>query len=155
MYGAPDCALEEEIVTMRPHPASIMSGRAAWMQVNVPVRFTARIRSPRFGSDVGRRLERLDARRRDQRGDGTQLRANVREGAAHRGPIRDVDPAGDRLDALLAELGGALFGRLAVEVEQGNAVAVGPEPPGDAQADTRRGPGHDHNPAHAALPWSC
>ena len=75
------------------------------------------------------------------------------EGAAHRGPIRDVDPVGDRLDALLAELGGALFGRLAVEVEQSNAVAVGPEPPGDAQADTRRGPGHDHNSAHAALPW--
>ena len=29
---------------MRPQPASIMSGSAAWMHVKVPVRFTARIR---------------------------------------------------------------------------------------------------------------
>ena len=44
MCGAPDCALDDEIVTTRPHPAAIMSGSAAWMHENVPVRFTARIR---------------------------------------------------------------------------------------------------------------
>ena len=45
MWGAPDCALDEEMVTMRPQPAAVMSGTASCMQVKVPVRFTARRRS--------------------------------------------------------------------------------------------------------------
>src|SRR3954451_2327356 len=44
MRFAPDCALDDEIVTIRPHPAAIMSGIADWMQWNVPVRFTSIIR---------------------------------------------------------------------------------------------------------------
>ena len=45
MSGAPDWALDEEMVTMRPQPASIMSGTASCRQTKVPVRFTAMIRS--------------------------------------------------------------------------------------------------------------
>ena len=47
MFGAPDCALDDEMVTMRPQPAASMSGIAACTQVKVPVRFTARMRSQR------------------------------------------------------------------------------------------------------------
>ena len=45
MFGAPDWALDDEMVTMRPQPAATMSGTAACTQVNVPVRLTAMIRS--------------------------------------------------------------------------------------------------------------
>ena len=49
MRLAPDCALDDEIVTIRPHPAAIMSGIADWMQWNVPVRFTSIIRDHASG----------------------------------------------------------------------------------------------------------
>ena len=45
MRRVPDCADEDEMVTMRPHPASSMSGTAACRQWNVPVRLTATMRS--------------------------------------------------------------------------------------------------------------
>ena len=45
MRAAPDCALDDEIVTMRPQPAASMSGTAACRQWNVPVRLTASMRS--------------------------------------------------------------------------------------------------------------
>ncbi len=45
MFGAPDCALDDETVTMRPQPAASMSATAACTQVNVPVRLTAMMRS--------------------------------------------------------------------------------------------------------------
>ena len=45
MRGAPDCALEDEIVTIRPHFAASMSGTAACTQWKVPVRLTAIMRS--------------------------------------------------------------------------------------------------------------
>ena len=52
MRFAPDCALDEEIVTTRPQPAASMSGIADWMQWNVPVRFTASMRSQSSDADV-------------------------------------------------------------------------------------------------------
>ena len=54
MFGAPDWALDEEMVTMRPQPAASMSGTAAWTQAKVPVRFTAMIRSQLSARDVER-----------------------------------------------------------------------------------------------------
>src|ERR1700712_1027536 len=39
--GEPRCALEDEIITMRPQWASTMSGMATWQQWNVPVRLTS------------------------------------------------------------------------------------------------------------------
>ncbi len=63
MLGAPDWALDDEIVTMRPQPAAIMSGTAACTQVNVPVRLTAMMRSHVSARDVEQVVERLDARR--------------------------------------------------------------------------------------------
>src|SRR5436305_2712062 len=44
MRAWPPWALDEEMLTIRPQPASIMSGTTAWQQSNVPVRLTARIR---------------------------------------------------------------------------------------------------------------
>src|SRR5262245_18673274 len=49
MRAAPDCALDDEIVTIRPHRAASMSGTTAWRQWNVPVRLTARTRPQRSG----------------------------------------------------------------------------------------------------------
>ena len=45
MLGAPDCALDDEMVTMRPQPAASMSGTAGCTHENVPVRLTAMMRS--------------------------------------------------------------------------------------------------------------
>ena len=44
MYGCPECVLEEEMLTMRPQPASIMSGSTAWKQWKTPLRLTSIIR---------------------------------------------------------------------------------------------------------------
>ena len=44
MNCCPLCALDDEMLTMRPHPSSIMCGTTAWQQLNVPVRFTSRTR---------------------------------------------------------------------------------------------------------------
>src|SRR6187397_1726617 len=41
MYGWPDCALDEEMLTIRPQPASTMSGSTAWTQWNTPLRLTS------------------------------------------------------------------------------------------------------------------
>src|SRR3954447_6837951 len=40
MYGCPEGVLDDEMLTMRPQPASIMSGSTAWMQWKTPLRLT-------------------------------------------------------------------------------------------------------------------
>src|SRR5262245_7563402 len=45
MCGEPDCALDDEIVTIRPQRAATMSATAACRQWNVPVKLMARVRS--------------------------------------------------------------------------------------------------------------
>ena len=47
MYGAPECVLEDEMLTMRPQPASSMSGSTAWMQWKTPLRLTSMTRCHR------------------------------------------------------------------------------------------------------------
>ena len=44
MYGVPEWVLDEEMLTIRPHPASIMSGSTAWMQWKTPLRLTSMTR---------------------------------------------------------------------------------------------------------------
>src|ERR1700752_3107814 len=41
MYGCPEGVLEDGRLTIRPQPASTMSGSTAWMQWNTPVRLTS------------------------------------------------------------------------------------------------------------------
>ena len=43
MRGVPLWVLDDEMLTMRPHPASSMCGRTAWQQWNVPTRLTSKI----------------------------------------------------------------------------------------------------------------
>src|SRR3954454_3189108 len=52
MYGCPEWVLDDEMLTMRPQPASIMSGNTAWMQWNTPLRLTSitRCQSSNFSS---------------------------------------------------------------------------------------------------------
>src|SRR3954452_6272008 len=44
MYGCPEWVLDDEMLTMRPQPASIMSGSTAWMQWKTPLRLTSTTR---------------------------------------------------------------------------------------------------------------
>ena len=65
-----------------------------------------------------------------------------------RRPVGDVDLDRQRRAAGGRELvGGRLRGR-AVTVEDGHAVTVGDEPPGDAEADARGPTGDDGDAAH-------
>ena len=43
MNGAPECVLDEEMLTMRPQPASTMSGRTAWVVWKTPCRLMSMI----------------------------------------------------------------------------------------------------------------
>ena len=60
MRAAPDCALDDEIVTIRPQRASSMSGTAACRQWKVPVRLTASDALPALERDLGEALERVE-----------------------------------------------------------------------------------------------
>ena len=138
MLGAPDWALDDEMVTMRPQPAASMSGTAAWTQVNVPVRLTAMMRSQVSGGDVEQRVEGLDAGAGDEDLDGPELGADLGERGVDRCPVGDVDLDRDRLAALGLQLGGGGLGARAVAVEDGDAVAVGGEAGGRRRARCRR-----------------
>ena len=124
MFGAPDCALDEEMVTMRPQPAASMSGIAACTQLNVPVRLTARIRSHRSAVMSTKRRERLDTGAGHEDLDGTEIRAHLRERGVDRRAVGDVD---FEADGPLPPRGGFGLGGFAVQVEQRDAVAVGGE----------------------------
>ena len=52
---APDWALDDEMVTIRPHPPAIMSGTASCRQWNVPVRLTAEHAVPVLHRDLQER----------------------------------------------------------------------------------------------------
>ncbi len=41
MNGWPEWVLEEEMLTIRPQPAAVMSGSTAWMQWKTPFRLTS------------------------------------------------------------------------------------------------------------------
>src|SRR6185436_3243940 len=58
MYGCPECVLEDEMLTMRPHPASIMSGSTACMQWKTPLRLTSITRCQSANSISVKRLNR-------------------------------------------------------------------------------------------------
>ena len=94
MLGAPDCALDEEMVTMRPQPAAIMSGTASCMQVKVPVRFTARMRSHFSGVMSSDRVEGLDAGAGDDDGDRAELVAHRARHPLERAAVGHVDLVG-------------------------------------------------------------
>ena len=148
MFGAPDWALDDEIVTMRPQPAASMSGTAAWTQVNVPVRLTAMIRSHFSGVMSAQRIEGLDARAGDEDLDGPELGADLRERGVDRLPVGDVDLDRHGLGVLSLELRGCLVCGLAVSVEDRNVVAVGNELAGDTEPDPGGSAGDDGDPAH-------
>ena len=153
MFGAPDCALDDEIVTMRPQPAASMSGTAACTQVNVPVRLTAMIRSHVSRRDVERAASNDSmpalVTRISTGPSSARTRANA---GVDRRPVGDVDLDGDRRAAGGGELVGGRLGAGAVAVEERDAVAVGGELLGDAEPDARRAAGDDGDAAHRGSP---
>ena len=64
MNGCPECVLDDEMLTMRPQPASIMSGSTAWMQWKTPLRLTSMTFCQSLEGDVDEALEAVQARRR-------------------------------------------------------------------------------------------
>ena len=114
---------------MRPQPASIMSGRTAWQQLNVPVRFTARMRchfsavmlrnrsNPSSPALLTRTVGPADAGPHlvDS---GVDLRP---VGHVDRDARRPVPPDAD-------DLGRGRLGCFAVEVEDGDGAALGRQP---------------------------
>ena len=74
MYGCPECVLDDEMLTMRPQPASIMSGSTAWMQWKTPLRLTSMTCCQSSNVRSVKRLKRSSPGGVDQDGDRTELR---------------------------------------------------------------------------------
>src|SRR4051794_20390472 len=116
MRAVPDCALDEAMVTTRPQLAATMSGAASWMQLNVPVRFTAITRSQISG--VMSKMSSNDsmpARHHD--GDRTELGANRGVCGFDRGTVRHIARHADGAAAVRVDLLGGLDGGIARPVE--------------------------------------
>jgi hypothetical protein len=116
MLGAPDWALEDEIVTMRPHPAAIMSGTANCTQVKVPVRFTADP-FPLLGGDVEHRVEGFDSCTGDKDCDRPELVPHGGEDALHCAALSDIHLERRRSQTPLREIRGCLTKAVAIEIE--------------------------------------
>ncbi len=148
MFGAPDWALDDEMVTMRPqlrgehvgHRGLDAGERAGEVHRDdaVPVR----------RGDVEQRRERLDARAGDEELDRAELGADLAKAAATES--RSATSTSTAID-LAAQLRGRRFGGRAVQVEEGDAVAVGRELLRDAEPDARRSAGDDRDAAHDLL----
>ena len=138
MSGCPPWALEDEMLTMRPQPASIMSGTTAWQQWNVPVRLTSRIRF-HFSAVIDRNGPKpVDAGVVDQ--DRSAGRVAPRTSAtAASSPARSVTSTARPIAVppSASIFGGGLVRRLAVAVEHRHGDAVGGEPLADGEADAR------------------
>ena len=80
-----------------------------------------------------------------------ELGADPIEGAVDRGPVGDVDLDGDGRRALGAKLVGRGLGGAGVAVEDGDEVAVGGEPAGDAETDPGRPAGDDGDAVRGSL----
>ena len=138
MLGAPDWALDDEMVTMRPQPAAIMSGTASCMQVKVPVRLTAMIRSHFSGvmSATGSNASMPALVTTMVIGPNSLAHRGV--GSLERRRGRPRRPRSPRRGSPCADSSAAAsFGRVTVAVEQRDGMAVRGQPPGDAQADAR------------------
>ena len=122
MRRVPDWAEDEEMVTMRPHPASIMSGTTAWRQWKVPVRLTAIIRSHAAASISRKPANPSMPALVTMIPIGPKAVADLVERGVDGGPVTDVDPGTARGAALGPDLLGHRVGRLAVDVEHGDGV---------------------------------
>ena len=118
------------MLTMRPQPASSMSGNTAWIMWKTPLRLTSITPLPVLELDVGEPLEPIEAGGVDQNGDRTELIADGRERSVD---LRTVGHVGGERELR--------FGR--IEVDGGDVVAVFAEPLGDGQADAGTAPGDD------------
>ena len=109
---------------MRPHLAASMSGSADCVQWNVPVRFTAMIRSHSSGADVDEPVEAVLAAPFTSTSTGPSSATRALDGVVDLRPVRDVDLARDRLAALVADVLRGALGLLEVEVEDRHLRAV-------------------------------
>ena len=96
----PDWADDDEIVTMRPHPASIMSGTAACRQWKVPVRLTAIMRSHASASMSRKSSNPSIPALVTMIPIGPERGADLIERGVDGGPVADVDPGAERGAAL-------------------------------------------------------
>ena len=150
MFGAPDCALDDEIVTMRPEPQASMSGTAAWTQLNVPVRLTATMRS--HFSDVMSRSGVNDSMpalvTRSSTGPSSARTCANADATASRSATSTATASA--LLPAASTSAAAASAASPVLVEDRDVVAVGRELPRDAEPDARGSAGDDGDATHRA-----
>ena len=149
MLGAPDWALDEEMVTIRPQPTAIMSGTARLQAGERPGEVHRQHPVPLLGRDFCNRVECFDSRAGDDDGHRSEILADGLVHAIEGLPVDDIDLVGDRRMAFARELGRDPADTVAIEVEERHRVPIAGEPAGDALTDARRGAGdHRHPGAH-------
>ena len=128
-----------------------MSGTASCMQVKVPVRFTARMRSHFSGVMSATASNDSMPALVTRMVIGPSFRRTSEKHPFELSTVGDVDLVADRCASLAGQLLGRLRRARTVTVEQGHGDAVRRQPVGDAEADARRRPGHHgHAAAHCA-----
>ena len=122
-----------------PNRAASMSGIAAWRQWNVPVRFTAIMRSHVSARDVGERRELVEPGARHHDLDRPELVAHARRSRRRRPRGRRRRPAAAIACAPVPRRSvGRSLGGLAVEVEERDPVPVAPRGAGRSPGPCRR-----------------
>ena len=140
--GAPDWALDDEIVTMRPQPASIMSGTTGLQRVERARQVDPDDPLPFLERHLGERSRRAGARDHDLTGPNSP-RTLSRAMSTSPGPRRRRPPIASRRRSELVR--GAL-GCIGIEVEHGDHIATLGEAPADRQPDAGCSPGDDRHP---------
>ncbi len=149
MWGAPDWALDEEMVTMRPQPSASMSGTASCMQTKVPVRLTASMWSHFSGvmSATASNDSMPALVTRMVIGPNWALTAANTFSSAPRSATSTWWAAA--AGPSFAQRGRRRLRPRTVAVEQGDGMAGFGQPMGDTQPDARCRPGdHRHPGAH-------
>ena len=140
MNGWPECALEDEMLTIRPQPASTMSGSTACTQWNTPLRLTSMTCRQSSNERSVNRLKRSIPAAFTRMVTGAELFSDGAQRSVDRGAVGDVGGVGE-----------LVVGR--DEVEGGDVVPVGAQPIRDGLADARAAPGDDCG-LHSAAPVS-
>ena len=141
MNGCPECVLDEEMLTIRPQPASIMSGSTAWTQWKTPFRLT---------STTCCQSSKVMSVNRLKRSSPAAFTRIVTGPSCSRTAFSAASTAARSVTS--AVYANFVVGR--IEVEGGDVIAVGAQPVRDGLADARAASGDDGG-LHATAPVSC
>ena len=155
MRAAPDCALDDEIVTIRPQRACEHVGNGGLQAVERAGEVDGEDALPALDRDVRKGLERVETGAGDHDLDGSELRAHLVEGSVDGSAVGDVGLRGDRGGSGLAQVLGGPKRCVALQVEQADAVAPRREVPGDRQPHSRCRSGDHGDSTHRSHRSGC